>query len=42
MFEHYLDLKTNLRFIDAAKSQEAFEDLALAIYVDLVSKKSNH
>lgn len=41
LFEHYLDLKNNVRFIDGAKSHEVFDDLALAIYVDLVSKKSN-
>lgn len=41
LFEHYLDLKDNVRFIDSAKSHKAFDDLALAIYVDLVSKISN-
>lgn len=39
LFEHYLELKDNVRFIDGAKSHEAFHDLALAIYTDLVSRK---
>jgi len=42
LFEHYLDLKNNVRFIDTAKSHEAFDDLALAIYIDLVNKKPRH
>ncbi len=40
LFEHYLDLKDNVRFIESVKSHEAFDDLALAIYIELVSKKS--
>lgn len=42
LFQHYLDLKDNVRFIENAKSHEAFDDLALAIYVDLVSKRSDY
>lgn len=39
LFEYYLDLKNNVRFIEAAKSHDAFDDLALEIYFDLMSKK---
>lgn len=39
LFEHYLNLKDNVRFINDAKSHEAFDDLAHAIYVELSSKK---
>ena len=42
LFEHYLDLKDNVRFIDSVKSHEAFDDLALAIYIDLVSENPNY
>lgn len=38
LFEHYLELKDNVRFIDGAKSHEAFDDLALAIYIDLINQ----
>ncbi|MBL7935408.1 MAG: hypothetical protein JNM51_06335 [Bacteroidia bacterium] len=41
LFEHYLNLKDNVRFIESAKSHESFDDLALAIYIDLVNKKLN-
>lgn len=41
LFEHYLDLKNNVRFIEGAKSHEAFDDLALAIYVDLINRNLN-
>lgn len=39
LFEHYLHLKDNVRFIHGAKSHETFDDLALAIYIDLTSRK---
>ncbi len=42
LFEHYLGLKDNVRFIDGAKSHEAFDDLAVAIYIDLVNMKSKN
>ncbi len=40
LFEHYLDLKDNVRFIDGVKSHEAFDNLAIEIYNELI-RQSN-
>lgn len=40
LFEHYLSLKDNVRFIDTAKSHEAFDNLAIAIYIELIKNKN--
>lgn len=42
LFQRYLDLKDNVRFIKSAKSHDAFDDLAIAIYIDLISKKPGY
>lgn len=42
LFEHYLDLKDNVRFIDSAKSHEAFDELVHEIYSELTNKRSKY